>query len=95
MAKSPQGAEGTARLYEYWAGKGRSRWAESARPYTTLQRLLLKEMVKSGEDPARAEAMSKGMAARLHKMVFGDAAGSDTARVRKGHAPRGKVIGPG
>lgn len=95
MAVTPQGQAGEARLYEYWAGKGRAGWADSAKPYTTLQRLLLKEMLKSGTDPARAEHMSKGMAARLHKMVFGDAPGSDTARVRHGKPPRGDRIGPG
>jgi hypothetical protein len=84
-----------AALKAYWLGKGRSKWANSPKPWTTLQRLLMRKMVGSGTDPARAEAMSKGMATELHRAAFGDFPGSDTARVRKGHAPRGERIGPG
>lgn len=87
MADVKPGDGNAERLKRWWLTEGLSRWATKPHPWTALTRLLTE---KTGNPE-----MSKRLATELYHAHFGDFPGSDTARVRKGHPPRGKVIGPG
>jgi len=85
--KSVAGAEGAARLHEYWTkGEGLAKWAESPKPWTTLRAHLLKFMP--------AEKATRTASQWFHD-VFGFWPGSDLNRVTHGEPPRGHVVGPG
>lgn len=70
-------------LKRYWiTGEGRAKW----NTWTELYHHLVKFM-----PPGKA----KRTAAQWYHEATGLWAGSDANRVAHGHAPRGKVVGPG
>jgi hypothetical protein len=74
-------------LHAYWTrGEGLAKWAESAKPWTTLYGHLVKFM-----DPEEA----KRTAAQWFHDVFHFWPGADLNRVTHGQPPRGKRVGPG
>jgi hypothetical protein len=88
VVKSPEGAEGAARLHAYWvAGEGLAKWRTKPHPWTTLRRHLAKYI----QDPQKLDATTSKWFAE----VFGHSAGSDLHRVESGKPPRGERIGPG
>jgi hypothetical protein len=88
VVKSPEGAEGAARLHAYWvAGPGLAKWRGSATPWRTLRRHLAEYI----QNPKELDATTS----KWFTEVFGHSAASDAHRVEMGHKPRGKVVGPG
>lgn len=87
MAENP----GVNNLKKFWTKdpEGLAKWAEKPHPWKTLRNHLLRVAPQLGEDRANR------IATEWFHEVFGDYPGSDTARVRKGKPPRGKLIGPG
>ncbi len=88
VEKSAAGVEGARRLHDYWTKdpRGLAQWAASEDPWTELYHHLLKYI-----EPEKA----KRTAAQWFFDVFHFWPGSDKNRVLHGHAPRGKVVGPG
>lgn len=86
-AHSAQGAIGARRLHDYWTrGEGLAKWADSPRPWTTLEAHLSEYM------PAEK---AKRTAAEWFHDVFHYWPGSDANRVAHGKPPRGHLVGPG
>lgn len=88
MITSPKGAEGAAKLHDYWTKdpRGLAKWASSEDPWTQLFHHLSKFL-----EPE----LAKRTAAQWFHDVFHFWPGADLNRVTHGHPPRGKVVGPG